>query len=105
MKRVHIVVLTAVLVLTAALSARQAPSGASQLNADVFASLKIRNIGTPLVTGRVQDVEIDPKNPNVWYVASAFGGLWKTSNRGTTFDAIFPRSGEVEGFNLCCVVV
>src|SRR5688572_22373123 len=107
MKRVHVIVLSAVLVLTAALTlnARQATSGASQLNADVFSSLTIRNIGTPLVTGRVQDVEIDPKNPNVWYVAAAFGGLWKTSNRGVTFEAIFPRPGEVEAFNLCCVVV
>ena len=107
MKRVHVIVLSAVLVLTAALSARQAPSGAGQLNADVFSSLKIRNVGTPLVTGRVQDLEIDPKNPNVWYVASAFGGLWKTENRGVTFEEIFPKkeSGEAEGFNLCCVVV
>ena len=107
MKRVHVIVLSALLVLTAALSARQAPSGAGQLNADVFSSLKIRNIGTPLVTGRVQDLEIDPKNPNVWYVAAAFGGLWKTENRGVTFEEIFPKkeSGEAEGFNLCCVVV
>ncbi len=105
MKRVHVVVLAALVVLTAALSAGQAPSGASRMNADVFASLTARNIGTPVVTGRVQDIEIDPKNPNVWYVASAFGGLWKTTNRGVTFEAIFPRSGEVEAFNLCCVVV
>ncbi len=97
MKRVYLIAVSALLVLTAALSARQAPSGASQLNADVFSSLKIRNIGPALVTGRVQDVEIDPKNPNVWYVASAFGGLWKTQNRGVTFEAIFPRLGRGRG--------
>ena len=109
MKRVHVVVVSALVVLTATLTAGQAPSGsgADRLNADVFASLRARNIGTPVVTGRVQDVEIDPKNPNVWYVAAAFGGLWKTVNRGVTFQEVFPvvGSGDVAGFNLCCVVV
>ena len=107
MKRVHFVVASALVVLAVVVSAGQTPSGADRLNADVFASLRVRNIGTPLVTGRVQDVEIDPKNPSVWYVATAFGGLWKTSNRGITFEEIFPKvgSGEVAAFNNCCVVV
>ena len=68
--------------------------------------MQVRNIGPALVTGRVVDIEIDPKNPSVWYVASAFGGLWKTTNRGITFEADLPdASGEVEAFTLCCVVV
>jgi photosystem II stability/assembly factor-like uncharacterized protein len=58
-----------------------------------------------LVTGRVVDIEIDPRNPNVWYVASAFGGLWKTESRGISFKQVFPRNGQVEAFSLCCVVV
>jgi photosystem II stability/assembly factor-like uncharacterized protein len=37
----------------------------------------------------------------VWYVASAFGGLWKTVNRGVTFTPIF----DDYAFTLCCVVV
>ncbi|HXG54588.1 MAG TPA: hypothetical protein VNJ03_04350, partial [Vicinamibacterales bacterium] len=55
-----------------------------------------------LATGRVQDIEIDPKNPSVWYVASAFGGLWKTENRGITFAPIFDDGGS---FTLCCVAI
>jgi hypothetical protein len=53
--------------------------------------LELRSIGPTLTTGRVQDIEIDPRNPNVWYVASAFGGLWKTENRGVTFTPIDDR--------------
>ena len=53
-------------------------------------------------TGRIQDVAIDPKDPSVWYVATAFGGLWKTTNRGTTFAPVFDDGGS---FTLCCVVV
>ncbi|MGH7471683.1 MAG: WD40/YVTN/BNR-like repeat-containing protein, partial [Longimicrobiales bacterium] len=42
-----------------------------------------------------------PKNSNVWYVATAFGGLWKTVNRGVSFIPIFDDGP----FTLCCVVV
>src|SRR4030095_2830527 len=102
MKRVHLVVVSALMVLTAAIGAGQTPSGADRINSDVFASLKVRNIGPALVTGRVQDIAIDPKNPNVWYVASAFGGLWKTTNRGINFTPIFDDNG---GFTLCCAAI
>jgi photosystem II stability/assembly factor-like uncharacterized protein len=105
MKRVQFVVMLALVVLAVTIGAGQTPSGADRLNADVFSSLKVRSIGPGLVTGRIADIELDPKNPNVWYVASAFGGLWKTVNRGVTFEEVFPRIGEVEAFTLCCVVV
>ena len=75
------------------------PSG---VTADLLQGLAFRSIGPTLTTGRIQDIEIDPKNPNVWYVASAFGGLWKTDNRGITFSPIFDSGGS---FTLCCVVV
>ena len=83
---------------------RLAPIG---LNADVFASLKVRNIGPTLVTGRVVDVEIDPKNPSIWYVASAFGGLWKTVEPRHHVRRSVPdrRIGRSVRANLCCVVV
>ena len=83
-------------------SARQASSSGDRLTADVLKGLAFRSIGPALATGRVQDVAIDPKNSNVWYVATAFGGLWKTTNRGTTFEPIFDDGGT---FTLCCVVV
>ena len=80
----------------------QAPSGADRLTADVLKGLEVRSIGPALVTGRIADLAIDPKNPSVWYVASAFGGLWKTVNRGVTFTPIFDQGPS---FTLCCVVV
>ncbi|HEX6315614.1 MAG TPA: hypothetical protein VFZ73_12180, partial [Gemmatimonadaceae bacterium] len=47
-------------------------------------------------------VEIDPRDPNVWYVATAFGGLWKTVNRGISFEPIFDQGPS---FTLCCVAI
>ncbi len=75
--------------LAAAVTAAVSGQGGAGLTADALKGIEIRSIGPGLSTGRVQDIEIDPKNPNVWYVASAFGGLWKTENRGITFSPIF----------------
>ena len=77
-------------------------SAAGPLTADMMKGFPIRSIGPGLVTGRIADIEIDPNDANVWYVASAFGGLWKTVNRGVTFTPILD---DGPAFNLCCVVV
>ena len=85
--------------------ARQAtssPPAAAAVTAEILKGLEFRSIGPAISTGRVQDIAIDPKSPNTWYVATAFGGLWKTSNRGTTFTPVFDNGGS---FTLCCVVV
>jgi photosystem II stability/assembly factor-like uncharacterized protein len=104
MRRALILVTAAMLVAAAGMGAGQ-NTGAARLTADVFAGMAVRNLGPGLVTGRVVDIEIDPNDSNTYYVASAFGGLWKSTNRGITFAQIFPRPGHVEAFTLCCVVV
>jgi photosystem II stability/assembly factor-like uncharacterized protein len=105
MRRILLVAVAALVTMAAVMQANQGQGGADRLTADYFAPMQVRSIGPALVTGRIVDIEIDPKNPDIWYVASAFGGLWKTNNRGITFTEIFPRSGQVEAFSLCCVVV
>ena len=67
----------------ATLGAQQGSGGA--VTAETLKGLSFRSIGPFITTGRISDVDIDPKNPNVWYVASASGGLFKTENRGNTF--------------------
>ena len=104
MKRTVGIAATAV-VFAAAAAGVFGQSGSTRLTADTLSGLTMRSLGPGLTTGRVVDIEIDPKNPSVWYIASAFGGLWKTENRGINFTQVFPRIGEVEAFSLCCVVV
>src|SRR3954470_24448036 len=87
---------------TVSTRARQAPAASDRLTADALKGLEFRSLGPAIATGRVQDVAIDPKNPDTWYVATAFGGLWKTINRGTTFTPVFDSGGS---FTLCCVAV
>ncbi len=107
----HFKTLTAAIAVLAVIStidmsARPAASGQAarteRTSADVLKGLEFRSIGPTIQTGRVQDIAIDPKSPDTWYVASAFGGLWKTTNRGTSFTPIFDSGGS---FTLCCVVV
>jgi photosystem II stability/assembly factor-like uncharacterized protein len=48
-------------------------------------NLRPREIGPAVTGGRQHNVTADPSNPSVLYVASASGGLWKSSNRGHTW--------------------
>jgi len=64
-------------------------SAQTLLNDTVFSGLKLRNIGPALMSGRIADIAIHPENENIWYVAVGSGGVWKTCNSGTTWQAIF----------------
>jgi photosystem II stability/assembly factor-like uncharacterized protein len=87
--------------VAAGLFAEQAPPN-NRLTAEVFEGLELRGIGPALTTGRVADFDVDPKNPNIYYLATAAGGVWKSENRGVTWTSTFDRGGS---FNLCCIKV
>ena len=89
--------LAAVLLLPGIPAAAQEP-----LTADALKGIEARLIGPGLVSGRIADIAIDRNDINTWYIASAFGGLWKTTNRGVSFTPIFDDGGA---HNLCCVVI
>ncbi len=52
-----------------------------------------RNIGPAKTSGRVIDIVVNPSNQSEYYIASAYGGVWKTENAGTTFKPIFDNYG------------
>jgi photosystem II stability/assembly factor-like uncharacterized protein len=73
-------------------SAQPTPSATPVRLMDVLLkNLKARSIGPALMGGRVSDIAIDPRNPAVFYVGLATGGLFKTGNNGVTFDPIFDK--------------
>ena len=55
----------------------------------IFKHLEWRNIGPANMVGRIADIEGVPGNPNIVYVGSASGGVWKTVNGGVTWKPIF----------------
>ena len=60
-----------------------------RLNAGLLKGLPLRGIGPALMAGRIADVVVDPVQPNTWYIAVGSGGVWKTTNSGTTWTSIF----------------
>ena len=66
-----------------------ADEDAGKMSKSTFSGLALRGIGPALMSGRIADVVIDPSDPSTWYVAVGSGGVWKTTNRGVTWDSIF----------------
>jgi len=65
------------------------PLHAQKLTNTTFKGLGLRNVGPAFTSGRIADIAMHPNNENIWYVAVGSGGVWKTSNSGTTWKPIF----------------
>ena len=75
-----------VVVVLACLGSMAAPRAQSP---DAYTALKFRYIGP--VGNRVIAVAGLPRDPNVYYVGAASGGIFKTTDNGAHWDAIFDR--------------
>ena len=67
----------------------------------IVKNISFRNIGPTVMSGRVTDLAVNPKNPSHFYVAYATGGLWETTNNGNSFNPIFDNQivitiGDIE---------
>ena len=54
-----------------------------------YKDLKWRHIGPHIMSGRVTDIAKPLDQPFTFYVATASGGVWKTTNEGTDWEPIF----------------
>src|SRR4051812_18463902 len=48
-----------------------------------------RSIGPANMGGRIDDIAVVESKPSTFYVGFATGGVWKTTNNGTTFTPVF----------------
>lgn len=64
------------------------------IDASIFNGLKLRNLTPAKTSGRVVDVAIHPTNNSIRIVAVASGGVWKTTNAGTTWKPVFDNEGS-----------
>jgi len=68
------------------------PRPADQPNpADKFKNLELREIGPAVMGGRIDDFAVVESNPNIVFVGVASGGVWKTTNNGTTWTPVFDK--------------
>jgi photosystem II stability/assembly factor-like uncharacterized protein len=88
--------LTLVVALAAAFGAQALVGRTEQGDAAAsgpFDSLHFRSIGPASMSGRISDIAVYEPNPAIFYVGTAHGGVWKTTNNGTTFEPQFQQQG------------
>ncbi|MGQ0767364.1 MAG: WD40/YVTN/BNR-like repeat-containing protein [Gemmatimonadota bacterium] len=74
-----------------------APNSADTLRAfttETIAGLRARAIGPAVTSGRVMTLAVHPTNPAIIYVGTASGNLWKSTNGGASWQAVFDREGS-----------
>ena len=64
------------------------------MSAPTFTGLRLRSIGPAFTSGRVCSIAVDPNDHSRYFVGAASGGVWKTTNAGTTWAPIFDNEGS-----------
>jgi hypothetical protein len=76
------------LALTLGLALLAGPAAAA-IDSSLLAGMKARAIGPAAMSGRIAVVEGWAKDPNLVWVGSATGGVWKSVNGGLTWEPVF----------------
>ncbi len=69
-----------------------APLGAQKLDLKRLEGLKIRSIGPAGMSGRVTAIDVLLNDPEVIYVGTASGGMWRSRSGGVTWEPIFDEA-------------
>ncbi|UOY07094.1 hypothetical protein L0P88_00750 [Muricauda sp. SCSIO 64092] len=64
---------------------------AQDFTMDLVQDMKPRNIGPAGMSGRVTAIDVQLSNPDVMYVGTASGGLWKSTSGGIKWEPIFDK--------------
>jgi photosystem II stability/assembly factor-like uncharacterized protein len=75
-------------------SAKKEEEKKGGMTADTFSGLAFRSIGPAVASGRVASIAVNPKNKFEYYVGVASGGVWKTTNDGTTWTPVFEKEAS-----------
>jgi photosystem II stability/assembly factor-like uncharacterized protein len=68
-----------------------------KLKSSFFGSMRARAIGPALMSGRISAIDAWEKDARLVYVGGATGGLWKSTNGGTTFRDVFEDDVQTIG--------
>ncbi len=81
---------------------KEEPKKKDVLSAETFTGLELRGLGPATTSGRVADIAVDRSAPGTYYVAVASGGVWKTTNQGTTWTPLFDDQGS---YSIGCISI
>src|SRR5437588_2823964 len=80
------------LVLGACLMAGSMSSIAEvKVDSATFGAIEARPIGPAVTSGRIAAIDGVASDPKTIYVGAAGGGVWKSTNGGTTFRPVFDK--------------
>jgi photosystem II stability/assembly factor-like uncharacterized protein len=93
-----VLTVAAVVALAGALAAQAPPARTPAMTensrgAGPLDRLAFRQIGPGAPSGRIDDVAVLDSDPSTFYVATATGGIHKTTNNGVTFTPVFDHEG------------
>ena len=63
----------------------------TKLSKYTFGDVKAREIGPAVMSGRVSTIDAVNSDHNIIYVGAASGGVWKSTNGGNSFKAVFDK--------------
>jgi len=66
-----------------------APASAQTDLASLVSGLEYREIGPAVMGGRISDLAVVESKPQIFYVGTGSGGLWKTENHGDSWTPLF----------------
>ncbi|WP_299116682.1 hypothetical protein [uncultured Winogradskyella sp.] len=64
---------------------------AQEFSMDMVKNMSPRNIGPGGMSGRVTAIDVVLNNPDIMYVGTASGGLWKSTSGGIKWEPIFEK--------------
>ncbi len=85
--------LAALLGLSLALPA----AAAVEIDSNTFGALRARAIGPAIMSGRISAIDAVPGDPLTIYAGAASGGVWKSTDAGLTWKAIFDEHPQSIG--------
>ena len=67
----------------------------AQFDSKFLSLFQYRSLGPANQGGRILRILSHPEKEFTFYIVTASGGIWKTSNNGTTFEPIFDRQSTI----------
>lgn len=65
------------------------------LDSKTLEQFQWRSIGPANMSGRITDMDIGSSDPSLWWIATASGGLLKSTNQGVTLEHQFDKQSSV----------
>lgn len=90
------------IILLSSIFAQDKGNGMDLNSSGTYSAFKFRNIGPAIASGRISDFAVNLNNRAEYFVAVASGGVWKTTNSGTTWDPVFDSQ---KSYSIGCIAL